>query len=150
TAAIVGDGPLRDRIEPEAAAADVELLGRRSDVPDLLRESTVMAMTSAADTEGMPGVLIEAALSGIPAVSTLAAGVADVVIDGRTGRTVTDTAEAVADGVAEFLTSTSHGESVGAHARERALKLFTIRANAEAWRALVAKVGAPRGPRSRS
>ena len=47
--------------------------------------ASVLVMTSAAATEGMPGVLIEAGLSGLPVVSTRAAGVADVVVDGETG-----------------------------------------------------------------
>ena len=84
-ASIVGDGPLRGLLERRAAALRVELLGVRKDVPDLMRRASVLVMTSALDTEGMPGVLVEAGLSGLPVVSTSAAGATDVVLDGRTG-----------------------------------------------------------------
>lgn len=50
-----------------------------------MRRASVVVMTSAADTEGMPGVLVEAGLSGIATVATNAAGVADVVVDGPDG-----------------------------------------------------------------
>ena len=66
-----GWGPTRPRWESRCT-------GVRTDVPELLRRSSVLVMTSAADTEGMPGVLVEAGLSGLPVVATPAAGVADV------------------------------------------------------------------------
>ena len=64
---MVGDGPLATTLIPLAAAHGVELLGRRSDVPELLRQSDVFVFTSLPTGEGMPGVLIEAGLSGLPA-----------------------------------------------------------------------------------
>ena len=60
-------------------AHGVELLGPRSDVPELLRSADVFVFTSLPTGEGMPGVLIEAGLSGLPAVSTPVPGAATVV-----------------------------------------------------------------------
>ena len=61
-------------------------------------------MTSDATTEGMPGVLIEAGLSGLPVVATTAAGVNDVVEDGLTGFVVaSDDPEELAERVERLL-----------------------------------------------
>lgn len=139
TAAIVGDGPLRSSLENRADALDVDMMGVRSDVPQLLRGSAVLVMTSAEATEGMPGVVIEAALSGVPVVSTPAAGVADVVVSGRTGFITSGGAAAeLADAVAPLITDPRQAGRMGEAARDRALELFTLTATAKRWTSLVA------------
>ncbi|HLH29276.1 MAG TPA: glycosyltransferase family 4 protein, partial [Acidimicrobiales bacterium] len=84
-AVAVGDGPLRDQLRPAAERAGVELLGHRADVADLLRAADVLVFPSDPEGEGMPGVLIEAGLTGIPVVATDVPGVRSVLVDGRTG-----------------------------------------------------------------
>jgi glycosyltransferase involved in cell wall biosynthesis len=74
--AVVGDGPLeaglRARIEREGLP--VRLLGRRSDVPDLLAAADVAVMPSV--WEGQPLVLQEILRAGRPLVATRVGGVA--------------------------------------------------------------------------
>ena len=65
-ARVVGDGPLRDALEGPAAEAGVELLGRRRDIAELLRDTDVFVFPSLWAGEGMPGVLIEAGLQRCP------------------------------------------------------------------------------------
>lgn len=90
TLLIVGDGPSRGDIEKAVAEAgldgSVKLLGRREDVPDLLR--TVDGVVSASVDEALPTALIEAGASGLPVVATDAGGTREIVIDGVTGRLV--------------------------------------------------------------
>jgi glycosyltransferase involved in cell wall biosynthesis len=85
---LVGDGPLRARVEEEARRREVGdrilVLGSRADVPDLLGASDLLLLASARG-EGAPGCLIEAGMLGVPAVSYAVAGVSEVVLDGRTG-----------------------------------------------------------------
>ena len=139
TASIVGDGPLREKLTPRAAALGVELMGARSDVPALLRESAVLVMTSAPDTEGMPGVLIEAGLSGIPVVSTAAAGVSDVIDDKATGIVVpSQAAQDVAAAVSELLQASEVRQRMGSAARHRCTELFSLTSTTARWRQLVA------------
>ncbi|WP_345206223.1 glycosyltransferase [Fodinibacter luteus] len=143
-AAVVGDGPLRAAMEGRAARLGVEMLGVRSDVPDLLRRASLLVMTSGSDTEGMPGVLIEAGLSGLAVVSTRAAGVTDVVDDGRTGVVAaTDAPEHLADRVADLLADAGLRSSLGSAARARCEAEFSLDATARRWRGLVAEL-APR------
>jgi glycosyltransferase involved in cell wall biosynthesis len=84
---VVGDGPLRGVVEQRVRDLGLErnvlLLGSRSDVGDLLSASDLMLLPSR--TEGMPGCLIEAGMSGLPTVAYAVGGVADVVVNGVTG-----------------------------------------------------------------
>ncbi|GAA2168115.1 hypothetical protein GCM10009826_46720 [Humibacillus xanthopallidus] len=138
-AAIVGDGPLRHSLGARAAALGVNLMGVRTDVPQLLRQASLLAMTSDLGTEGMPGVLIEAGLSGLPVVSTAAAGVADIVDDGVTGFVITtDRPEDIADRIEELLADGRRHRDMGTQARLRCERLFSIDATANLWWSLVA------------
>jgi glycosyltransferase involved in cell wall biosynthesis len=69
---VAGDGPLLDRVREAArrtAAGAVDVLGRVENVPALLAGADALVLTSAPN-EGMPGVLIEAGMAGLPTVST--------------------------------------------------------------------------------
>jgi len=142
-AAIVGDGPLRSSIDRRAAALDVDLLGVRKDVPDLMRRASVVVMTSAADTEGMPGVLVEAGLSGIATVATNAAGVADVVVDGLTGFVESDDPLEVAGRIETLLSDASLRAQMGRRAREHCVTHFAVASTAGRWSSLVASLVDP-------
>jgi glycosyltransferase involved in cell wall biosynthesis len=140
-AAIVGDGPLRHAIAPRAAELDVMVLGSRSDVPDLLREASILLVTSAIGTEGMPGVVVEAGLSSVAVVSTAVAGVSDVVVDGVTGYvTREDSASSLAARVADLLRDPGARSRMGAAAHARCLERFSMAASASEWVALVDQV----------
>lgn len=137
-AAVVGDGALRAEVVHRAAALNVDVLGSRQDVPELLRRADLLVMTSEPESEGMPGIVIEAGLSGLPVVATAAAGVADVVVDGETGCVVEpDTADALADCMTRLLSDPELSRTMGAAARERCAAHFTIEATARQWHALV-------------
>lgn len=70
TCALVGDGPYRAELERMVAQrslqANVQFLGRRDDVPDLLARARAFIMTS--EWEGLPTSLVEAFAAGLPAV----------------------------------------------------------------------------------
>jgi glycosyltransferase involved in cell wall biosynthesis len=94
------------------------LLGNRPDVSDLMAAADVLVLASR--TEGMPGVLIEAGLMGLPVVAYAIAGVPEVVIDDRTGRLVTAGDEAALTSVAlEVLADPALRTRLGAEARTR-------------------------------
>ena len=86
---IVGEGPLRPRLEETARAfrlfedRRVSFLGHRDDVPRLLAASDVLVLPSL--YEGLPNVVLEAMRSRKPVVATAAPGTTEVVEDGRTG-----------------------------------------------------------------
>lgn len=142
-AAMAGDGPLRTMLEKSAESADVVLLGVSTNVPDLMRRATTVVMTSARSTEGMPGVLIEAALSGLPTISTPAAGVSDVIKPGVTGLIVEDDPVSIAQAIAVLLTDHAHREQMGAAARQYAVEHFSMTATTNHWHNLVDSLSDP-------
>jgi glycosyltransferase involved in cell wall biosynthesis len=103
---IAGDGSLRPQLERLIIQFQLQdavmLLGWRRDVPDLLKTFDVFLLTSL--WEGLPRVLVEAALSGVPIVASNVDGVPEVAQDGENGFLVTpgDT-DAMADRVVDLL-----------------------------------------------
>ncbi|ADU49135.1 glycosyltransferase [Intrasporangium calvum] len=137
-AAVVGDGPLRGGLEARAHALDVTLLGVRQDVPALLRKASVLLMTSDPATEGMAGVLIEAGLSGVPVVTTAAAGAADVVLDGETGFVVhSEVPDELADRLEFLLDEPTARTDFGRRARTRCASRFSMDATSGKWLAMI-------------
>ena len=84
---LAGEGPYRATLAAAIGrlglSARVTLLGRRDDIPRLLRTADVFAFPSR--TEGMPYALLEAMAAGLPVVATDVAGCHDLVTDGVTG-----------------------------------------------------------------
>jgi glycosyltransferase involved in cell wall biosynthesis len=134
-AMLVGDGPLAGPLADLASCSGVELLGSRSDVPELLRRADMLVFTSRPTGEGMPGVLIEAGLSGLPAVSTPVPGAATVLADGRTGVIVNDSVGAMAQAVGQLLDDPVRRAAMGAAARSRCESEFSLDLMGERWQA---------------
>ncbi|MFO0958828.1 MAG: glycosyltransferase [Isosphaeraceae bacterium] len=87
-ALIVGDGPLRERLERRSRAFTlldrvVKFTGHRDDVPRLLAASDMLVLPSR--YEGMPNVVLEAMRFRKPVIATAAPGTTEVVADGETG-----------------------------------------------------------------
>jgi glycosyltransferase involved in cell wall biosynthesis len=141
---IVGDGPLRAALASRAATAGVEILGDRQDVAKLLGEADVAVFTSEAQSEGMPGVLIEAGLSGLPVVATGVPGASTVIADGSTGFVVPQhDFEALVERVRQLVEDPGRRQEMGAAARQRCEQDYSTDASVAAWRRLLAAVAPP-------
>lgn len=85
---VVGDGPQRERLESLAVSRDVdaEFVGwvDRDQVGTHLRQGKLFVLPSV-EGEGLPNAILEAYAHGLPAVATDTGGVADAVVDGKTG-----------------------------------------------------------------
>jgi glycosyltransferase involved in cell wall biosynthesis len=137
-AQIIGDGPLRDELVAPANVAGVELLGLRADVPALLRAADVIVFPSLPAGEGMPGVLIEAGLSGVPVVATAVPGVRTILADGETGLVVgIDDLAALVTATARLLAEPQLRTAMGAAARDRCAARFSLTAVAAGWLSLL-------------
>jgi glycosyltransferase involved in cell wall biosynthesis len=144
-AQIVGGGPMGPSLVEPAAAARVDLLGSRSDVAELLRASDIMVFPSRPAGEGMPGVLIEAGLSGVPVVATDVPGVRTIVGDSETGIVVPqhETAAMVA-AVDRLLRNERLRITMGRAARLRCVERFSLESVAEQWLRLLSPLLASR------
>jgi len=78
---IAGEGPQKAEVESRIRTLSlgdrVHLIGRRNDLPALLKAAQVFVLSSL--WEGMPNVVLEAAAAGIPIVATDVEGVAEVL-----------------------------------------------------------------------
>jgi glycosyltransferase involved in cell wall biosynthesis len=133
-AQIIGDGPLREDLVAPANVAEVELLGLRADVPALLRAADIIVFPSLPAGEGMPGVLIEAGLSGVPVVATAVPGVQTILRDGETGLIVgIDDFAGLLNATARLLADPRLRADMGAAAREQCVERFSLTAVAAGW-----------------
>jgi glycosyltransferase involved in cell wall biosynthesis len=143
---IVGDGPLRSALTPDAAEAGVELVGWCADVVPHLQRADLLVFPSRPDGEGMPGVLIEAGLCGLPAVATRVAGASTVIEEGRTGFVVpVDDFDALLNACEVLVRDPARRQDMGRAARDRCLQRFTLGEVAHRWDELLCDVAAARG-----
>ena len=147
---VVGDGPLLEPLRQHAADAGVDVLGRRSDVPDLLRGADLLLFTSVPTGEGMPGVLIEAGMSGLPVIATDVPGARDVIEHGVTGYVIPPGQVDAADDLAAHLVQQPAVRAeMGRAARERCERLFSIDASVASWTTLLEGVAEGASRRAR-
>jgi glycosyltransferase involved in cell wall biosynthesis len=104
----------------------VETWGRRGDMHDVLREATLFALPTYY-REGVPKALIEAASSGVPAITTDTPGCRDIVADGETGLLVPPRdANALAEAVIALLNDLERRGRMSRAARARVLEHFSL------------------------
>ena len=84
---LAGDGPIRDTLEAQAAELGVErrirFLGYRSDIPQLLAASDLVALPSL--YEGSSVAILEAMAAGRAVVASAIGGTDELIEDGKTG-----------------------------------------------------------------
>ena len=124
----VGEGPLRGALEREAArlglAARLHLVGRRDDVPSLMRGACGLVLSSR--WEGMPNVVLEALAARCPVIATQVEGIAELIEPGETGWVCPprDPA-ALAAAQLELLRDAERGRRLGEAGRRRVEERFT-------------------------
>jgi L-malate glycosyltransferase len=127
-AVIVGDGKLRTRLEQMASELGVEgnvtFAGHQDDVQDWLRRAKVFVLTS--DSEGLSLSMMEAMMSGLPAVVSDVGDLADLVEDGVNGYLVPRRCpEVFADRLVELLSDEEKLEGFSHAARRSAMRYET-------------------------
>jgi glycosyltransferase involved in cell wall biosynthesis len=126
---IVGDGPLRGRMEAwtrrRGLAGRIHFLGRRSDIAEPLGLMDVFLLTSR--IEGLPNVLLEAQWLSLPVVTTAVGGASEALEEGVTGHAVASAApKALARAILAFLTDPVKRKRANARAPEFVSDQFSI------------------------
>ena len=135
---IVGDGELRDQIESLIKELeleeDVTLLGRRSDIPQLLSQADIFVLAS--KFEGFGLVVAEAMACESYVVATDSGGVAEVM--GNTGKLVPiQNSQALADALQNAIALSSKDRMQNNRkARARVEQLFSLETSVQKWLAL--------------
>jgi len=128
---LAGDGPLRGALEAQRERLGLgdrcRFVGMRADVGDFFAALDGFVVPSI--YEGMPYVVLEAMIVGLPLVATAVGGIPEVVEDGVTGLLVPprDPA-ALADAIARLLEDPARASALGAAARRWAASECSLEA----------------------
>lgn len=124
-AIIVGDGQLREELVTLASELGIEeqivFAGHQSDIASWLKKSKIFVLTS--DSEGLSLALMEAMLTGLPAVVSDVGDLGDVVENGESGYLVKErTPEAFATRISDILSSPEKLHQFSESARKSACR----------------------------
>lgn len=126
---LVGDGPTIDQarrlVEELNLAKRVTFLGSRSDVPAVLAQAHVFALTT--NWEGFPLSILEAMRGGLPVVVTDVGGSGEAVGDGETGFLVPrGDVSAMQDRLALLVSHPERRAAMGRAGRQHYESAFTL------------------------
>ncbi len=129
---LVGDGPLRETIETEVRdrqLADVQFLGLRDDVSELMAVADVFLLPSL--YEGLPIVVMEAAAAKIPIVASNIPSISEAIADGENGFLAEiGQIDQYAYKVLKLITDDAEAERVSQAARRQYEQRFSLAASA--------------------
>jgi glycosyltransferase involved in cell wall biosynthesis len=138
TLVVAGDGPLRHeirRLAEQEPTDGLRFLGALEDPYDVYAAADLLLLPSL--SEGMPGVLLEAGLTGTPTIASAVGGIPWMVDEGRTGFLVEPR-----DPVAlrkKIVEAAPHAREVGALAGEVFRSQYTLAAVLPGWAAMMAE-----------
>lgn len=143
-ATMAGDGPNFTQIAERAETLGVTMLGQHDHIANLLADTDIFVFPSMREGEGMPGVLIEAAMSGAVPVATNVPGVEQVIGDGGTGFLVdTEDFASLYNRVGTLLDEPERRRTMARNGRNRAMAHFSTQIVAGQWRHLCTELGRP-------
>jgi L-malate glycosyltransferase len=137
---VVGDGAprvgapraYRDALEQQAQELGLQgrvvFTGSRSDVPELLSQVAVSVLPSL--TEGLSNVVLESMAAGVAVVATAVGGTPELITHGVNGLLVPPrSAPALAEAIGRLLADPVLAARLGAEARRRAWRDFSLQAS---------------------
>lgn len=143
TAVVVGDGAEREallRLARELGVGERLLMpGRSEEARRWLTAFDVFTVPSRA--EGLPLVIVEAMLAGLPVVASDVGSIPEAVVDGETGLLVPpEDPAALAAALRRLLESPDAARAMGERGRARARERFTVEAMVASYEALYREV----------
>ena len=141
---VAGDGTRREDLEKLSSqrglTARVHFVGHRDDKDAVFDALDVFVITS--DTEGLSNAMLEAMARGIPVVSTPVSGAGEALLADETGPAagvVTEfDADAIAATISDLIGDPGELAALGAAARDRARRLFSVETMLDKWEAFLA------------
>ncbi|MFH1055292.1 MAG: glycosyltransferase [Candidatus Altiarchaeota archaeon] len=138
---IVGEGPYRDVIERRAKELrvldDVDLFGalpHHKVIEEMLKSHIFVLQsftTPDGEKEGIPNVLMEAAATGMPVVSTRHAGIPELVLEGKTGIVVEERdIKSLGSAMIRLIDNTNLCDKMGVEGRKHVESEFNIKKQA--------------------
>jgi len=133
---ILGDGPLRERLETYAQEEKLNVEFRGIQPPEVvwqfLKSALMVCMPSVrasnGDSEGLGMVSLEAQAVGVPVIGTRHGGIPEAVEHGLTGLLSPERdPDALAENIVTLLSQPKLLETMGLAARERVTRLFDLK-----------------------
>ena len=123
---MAGDGELLEECMSYARARNlpINFLGWITDINPILSASDFVLMTSR--NEGMPVVIVESALKGVPVLTTDVGGVTEFVADGVTGWLIEQNAELISQKISGLIKNIGLIEPIGKNAQRFANNEFSV------------------------
>jgi len=125
---LVGDGPLRQDLEREAASlglgASAIFLGDRQDMPAVLASLDVAILTS--DSESLSNVILEAMAAGLPVVAYSVGGNSELLGHQRGALIPAGNETSFADAVERLLADSALRQQLGRNALQFAQENFSL------------------------
>ena len=126
---LVGEGDERNELDELAMdlgiARNVNFLGRREDVPEILKMCDVGVLSSR--SEGLANAIIEYMAAGLPVVCTNVGGNAEMVENMKNGIVVpSEDPDAMGEALLNIFTNLSLAEEMGSNSRKKAHHLFDL------------------------
>ncbi len=126
---LVGDGPSAQELHDTAAKlginGQVDFLGQRSDIPEVLRRMSVFTLSST--TEGLSMTVLEAMAAGLPVVATDVGGNRELINPPECGVVVpARDPQALAKAYVEVLHDRKQRAQMSIAARARAVRFFSL------------------------
>lgn len=122
---VLGSGKLEkkfsDAIKTKGLSKNINLFGYRKDVASFLIKSKLLILPTV--NEGMPNVVLEAAMCRVPAITNQFKGSEELIQNGRTGYIVKSEKEMV-EAIPKLLKKTKERERVGKNAQELVQRKF--------------------------
>jgi len=146
TLVIVGDGPVRDRVEDQIARLQlrdyVRMVGQQDDVVPWLQAADIFALPSYAN-EGVPQGILQAMSCELPVISTTVGSIDEAVIDNQTGILVeTRHAAAIEQALRRLADDPALRAQFGAAGRGRVIELFDIHHMLDRMEAIFQRIAA--------
>lgn len=141
---IVGEGPMRENIEPRIAELGlsdrVRLVGQQDKPEDWLRALDIFCLPSYAN-EGVPQAVLQAMFTGLPIVTTPVGAILEAVSDDETALVVPpQDSRALAAALARLTDDAEFAKTLGAAARARAAECFSRTAMLDRMEAVFTQV----------
>lgn len=127
-AIFVGSGELEEELKKEINKLRLNdyiiFLGKRQDVPEILKICDLVVLPSL--NEGFGLSIVEAQAAGKPVIATKVGGIPEVVKDGETGILVSPKdSDALADSIIALINDESKMKSIAERAKQRVRENFT-------------------------
>ncbi len=136
---IVGDGPLREKVEERLILPDMEHIRfsgwkKYDEIPDFLNKICLLLLPSSG--EGLPNVVLEAMACSTPVLCNPVGGIPDLIINGETGfLLLDDSAQGLAERILEVMAHPNI-EGIGRRGRDRIVENYSIKRAIAKWKNL--------------